>query len=325
MITILSDADLAAIALPDGMVRSAVEFGLQAQAVGSAIAEPTSVFNPVPGRDDLIAVIRGSLPDEGIALIKTVGGFPRNAEKGLATNPGSLTLVETETGQVTGVLPAARITTERTAMVSAIGATRLARPGSRLLGCIGTAGIGVQAVRYIARALPLDEIRLHGRDATNTEKAAVALSEELSVPVRATTSWDTCFEGADILIDGTALPRDTALFPVDAIGSGAVVISYGAYSSLPLGITEKIDRLVMDRWIADGRGALGPHTTSNEVSEARLDALIGDAISGAVPARNSPEDRILFVHRGVAACDLALAQTYLTKAREQGLGTSLNF
>ena len=325
MITILSDADLAHIALSDDAIRTAVELGLRAQATGRAIAEPTSVFNPVPGRDELIAVIRGSLPDEGVALVKTVGGFPGNAAKGLATNPGCLTLIETEKGQVTGLLPAARITTERTAMVTALGAARLARPGAKVLGCTGTAGIGVQSLRYIARAMPLDAIRLHGRDKKATEYAAASLAEELGVTVRATESWNACFDGADIMIDGTALPGDNALFPVDVIDPGALIICFGAYSSLPLGLTEKTERVVMDRWVPDGRGALGPHTTSGEMNEARLDALIGDVISGAAPGRTDPDDRVLFVHRGVAACDLALAQSYLSQAKAQGLGTLIAF
>lgn len=325
MITVLSEAELAQIALSDEAIRAAVELGLRAQAEGRAIAEPTSVFNPVPGRDDLIAVIRGSLPDAGVALVKTVGGFSGNAAKGLATNPGCLTLIETETGQITGLLPAARITTERTAMVTAIGAARLARPGATVLGCIGTAGIGVQSLRYITRAIPLDEIRLHGRDAAITERAAAALAEELGVPVRATETWRACFEGADIMIDGTALPGDKALFPVEVMDPGALLICYGAYSSLPLSLTDRADRVVMDRWVPDGRGALGPHTTSGEMTEARLNAFIGDVISGAAPGRTNAEDRILFVHRGVAACDLALAQSYLSQAKAQGLGTSIAF
>lgn len=323
MATILSKADLAAIALPNTAVRAAVEIGLRAQVDGRAIAEPTSVFNPVSGRDDLIAVIRGALPDEGLALVKVVGGFSGNAAKGLATNPGCLTLIETDTGQVTGLLPAAKITTERTSMVTAIGAFKLTRPDARVAGCIGTGGIGVQALRYIANAMTLDEIRLHGRDKDNTARAAAELAEDLGVAVRATADWATCFDGADILIDGAALPCDTALFPVDAIAPGALIIAYGAYSALPSGIIGHIDRIVMDRWVADGRGALGPQTASGEVTEARLDAFIGDVISGASQPRQSPEDRVLFVHRGIAACDLALAQTYLAEARNRGLGTTV--
>ncbi|WP_299658109.1 hypothetical protein [uncultured Tateyamaria sp.] len=323
MISILTDADLCDIGLSNDAIRNAVEAGLIAQADGSALAEPTSVFNPTPGADDLIAVIRGALPEQRLALVKTVGGFSGNAAKGLATNPGLLTLIETDTGQTTGLLPASRITSERTAMVTAIGATRLAHPEARVLGCIGTGGISVLSTRYIAAALPLDEIRLHGRDPSRTQAAAEQLQKDIGVPVVATPDWESCMSRADIMIDGSALPNNRALFPADVMAPGCLLIVFGAYSSLPVGITAHIDRLVMDRWVPDGRGGLGPHTTSGEISEATLSALIGDVIAGKATGRHSPSDRVLFCHRGVAACDLMLAQAYLSAAAHKGLGTRL--
>lgn len=325
MITVLSDDDLVRLAPDIGAMRAAVEAGLQAQAEGRALAAPTTIFNPVPGRDDLIAVIKGSLPDAGLALVKTVGGFPGNAAKGLATNPGCLTLIETETGQVTGLMPAARITTDRTALVTAIGAMRLARQGASVLGCIGTRGISVQAVRYIAQSLPLTEVRLHGRDPKACAEAAKDLSQELDLPVLPTADWAACLDGADILIDGAALPSDDPLFPSDAIRPGAVVIAFGAYSAFPADILQRIDLLIMDRWAGDGRGALGPQTKAGTLSENGVNAMIGDVIAGRATGRMNQDDRVLFVHRGVAACDLALAQIYLEAARARGLGTQIPF
>ncbi|MEM7506715.1 MAG: hypothetical protein AAF415_08205 [Pseudomonadota bacterium] len=323
MITVLSEADLSGIALEDDAVRQAVGAGLRAQAEGRALAEPTTVFNPVPGRDDLIAVIRGALPEAGLALVKTVGGFPGNAAKGLATNPGCLTLIETETGQVTGILPAATITTQRTAMVTAIGAQHLARDWARILGCIGTRGVAAQAVRYIARAMPLEEIRLHGRDAEQTAAAATAMAAELDQKVIPAPDWETCLAGADIMIDGAALPHDQVLFPPDAVKEGALIIAYGAYSTLHPDFMDQVDRLVMDRWVADERGALGPLATNSSVTEARIDAFIGDVIAGHTRPRRAETDRILFCHRGVAACDLALAGAYIRAASQRGLGTQV--
>lgn len=325
MITVLSDDDLVRLAPDLGAMRAAVEAGLQAQAEGRALAEPTTVFNPVPGRDDMIAVIKGALPDAGLALVKTVGGFQGNAAKGLATNPGCLTLIETETGQVTGLMPAARITTDRTAMVTAIGALRLARPGASVLGCIGTRGISVQAARYIAQSLPITEVRLHGRDPGICAEAAEHLSADLGVAVRPTPDWTTCLDGADILIDGAALPSDRVLFPPEVIRPGAVVIAFGAYSAFPTDIMDHLDGLIMDRWVDTGGGALGPQTNAGTVREDHVEMFIGDVIAGRHPGRTNDTDRLLFVHRGVAACDIALAQSYLEAAKARGLGTLIPF
>lgn len=325
MITVLSEDDLARVALPVDAIMAAVGDGLAAQARGTALAEPTTVFNPVPGRDDMIAVIRGALPERRVALVKTVGGFAGNADRGLATNPGCLTLIETETGQVSGILPAARITTERTAMVSAIGALRLARPGAEVLGVVGTRGIGVQAARYIARSTGLREIRLHGRDPGTTRQAAAQLERELGLPVVPSADWNSCLQEADIMIDGTGLPADRPMFPAAAMREGDVLIVFGAYSTLSPDLGGRIDRLVMDRWVDDGRGALGPLTRTGLLTEASVDALIGDVIAGTAAPRDGAADRVLFCHRGVAACDLALAEAYLQAASARGLGARVPF
>lgn len=325
MITILSEADLGAVALPDDAIRAAVEAGLDAQAEGSALAEPTVSFRPVPGRDDMVSVVRGALPGSMLAMVKTVGGFAGNAARNLPTNPGCLMLIETETGQTRATLPAGPITTRRTAMVSAIGAARLARRGASVVGCIGTAGIAVEAVRLMARTMALTEVRLHGRDPARTRAAAAALADEIGVPVVAADDWLSCLAGADVMIDGAALSADAPLLPVEAIGSGALLIVFGAYSSLPARLFDHVDTLVMDRWSDDGAGALGPHIRSGAVTAESVDALIGDIIAGRAEGRASPAERIVFCHRGVAACDLALASAYLEAAERLGVGTKVPF
>ena len=147
MTTILTEADLATLALPIEQMRAAVEAGLIAHASGEAIAEPTVSFHPKPDQNDMITVVRGALPVQDLALVKTVGGFPENASHGLATNPGCLMLIETQTGQITGLLPAATLTTQRTAMVTAIGACLLSHDGPKIVGCIGTEAVSYTHLR----------------------------------------------------------------------------------------------------------------------------------------------------------------------------------
>jgi len=321
MTLILSDAEMKEIDLPDDAVREAVEAGLAAQAEGRAIAEPTTVFNPVPGREEMIAIVSGALPDARLALVKAVGGFPENARKGLPSNPGFLSLIETETGAVMALLSAAQITSQRTAMVTAIGARRLAPPGPCKLGVIGTRGVALQAVHYIARGQPISEIRIHSRSQSAAEDTARDLAAQYGLPVIAAKDWMSCLDGADILIDGAALAEDRPLFPPEAIRPGCLVIVYGAYSSLSPEIIRRFDRLVVDRWVDDGRGALGPHLDASGRKDDLPTAVIGDLIASAEPAERQAGETVIFNHRGVAACDIALANLYVSAARERGMGT----
>lgn len=323
MTTILTEADIETLALPIEKIRGAVEVGLTAFAKGNALSEPTVSFSPNPERSDMITVVRGALPLQDLALVKTVGGFPQNASQGLATNPGCLMVIETQTGRVVGLLPAASLTTTRTAMVSAIGAKNLGNPGPLVVGCIGTSGIAVQSVRFIRQMIEIDEVRLHGRSQARTKRASAQLSEELGVRVRPAVDWSDCFDGADILIDGAARPGDTQAFPVSVVKSDSLTIGYSAYSSFPLGSLEVFDELYFDRWTNDGQGAVGPHMRKGEISAGDVTGLVGNLVDQPA-SLETRKARRLFVHRGIAACDLLLADLYLTEAKARGVGLQVN-
>lgn len=322
-IGILSESDVAELALSDAEVLSAVEAGLTAQSQGLARTEPTTSFRPIPRADGLVSVIRGTSDAEGRVLIKTVGTFPDNARRGLPPNPGMALLLESGTGVVQGMVAAAALTTLRTAAVTAIGAKVLARPDSRTLACIGTRGIAYQAVRYVAGLFRLETINIHSPNPESRDRAARDLTGQLGLPVIACDSWETCLTGADIMIEGASLRRNEDRFPADTILPGTTLIAYGAYSSMPADIMTRLDRIVVDRWVDDHGGAFGPQMAAGQFPADRVDALLGAAIDGKATVRTSRDDRILFWHRGVAACDIALASLLLQRAKAKGLGASL--
>lgn len=322
---LLSAADVKAALPRREALLAAVTTGLVAQAQGVAVAAPTVSFHPDPDTSGMISAIRGALPGQGVAAVKLVGTYPDNAASGLATNPGLMVLFNVATGRPRALLEASHLTTLRTAAVSALGIRALARGDARIVGCIGTRGIAVETLRLALPDLQVDEVRLHGRDAAACERAAHALSEEFGVAVRATDSWRDCLEGADIMIDGASLPGHRDLFPGDVVGPGSLIVAFGAWSAFGPNLPDRIDRLVMDRWGDGDGGALGPHVAAGRIGCHSVDAFIGDVLSGRAAGRKDPAERILFWHRGVAACDIALAQAVIAEAQCRGLGLAAPF
>lgn len=320
---LLSAADVAALDLDRGVVLAAVTQGLVAQAEGSAVTATTQSFPPGPP-GSLISAIGGALPDQALAAVKVVGTFPNNGARGLPSNPGLLVLLDAATGEVLALLDASRLTTLRTAAVTAIGIRALARPDARVLGCIGSRGIAAEALRLAGPDLALDEIRLHGRDAEACATAAARLAADLGVNVRPVPDWRACLDGADIMIEGASLTAPRALFPSDAVRPGATVVAFGACSAFAPDLPKHVDRLFMDRWAEGTSGALGPHVAAGAVGPGSVDAYIGDVLAGRAEGRRSDDERILFWHRGVAACDIALAALMLDAARTAGRGTNLD-
>jgi ornithine cyclodeaminase len=290
-----------------------------AQADGAAVAATTQSFRPGPA-GGLISAIGGALPAEGLAAVKVVGTFPDNAARGLPNNPALMVLLDGCTGEVQALLDASYLTTLRTAAVSAIGIRALARPDAKVLGCIGTRGIAIETLRLVAPDLALDEIRLHGRDPATCAAAAMSLASELGVAVRPAPDWHACLEGADIMIEGASLAEPCALFPTEVVAPGATLVAYGAWSAFAPDLPGRIDRLVMDRWADGTAGALGPHVAAGAIGPGSIDSFIGDILAGRAEGRRTTGERILFWHRGVAACDIALAALMLDAARNGGRG-----
>ena len=54
-----------------------------------------------------------------------------------------------------------------------------------------------------------------------------------------------------------------------------------------------------------------------------FDADLGDLVTGASPGRTDPRQRTMFVFRGFALGDLAVASRILAAARVAGIGTML--
>ena len=319
----LSDTDIDALNLKTANVLAAVEQGLMAEASGTAISEATVSFRPMAEDQGLLSVVRGSLPAEDLALIKAVGTYPDNPVRALPANPGLAILLNAKTGMPRAILNAARLTTLRTAAVTAIAAKVAARPDSAILGCIGSRGIAAQAARYIAELFPLREIRVHSRDPERREQAAHRLTEETGVPAVPCADWRTCLAGADIMLEGASLTAHASLFPQEAIRPGSTVIAYGAYSSMPAEIVTQFDGIVMDRWVEGDRGesgALGPSVAAGRLKKSDVQALLGDIIAGSKVVRTNDRERLLVWHRGVAACDIALAKLLLEAAAAKGLG-----
>lgn len=310
-----------------GEILSAVSQGVIAQAEGGVVLEPTVWLSPYDDGSGF-ATIRGAIPGQNLAGIKNVGTFQDNHKKGLPGDVGLMTLFDAQTGVPTAILDGSPITTIRTAAMTALGAKHLARPDSRILGYIGVRGIAARAITFIDSLFDLDEIRIFSASEDSRSRAAVSLNETCRANVIATDSWEECLKGADILVDGSSLRRNEVLFSSAFVSAGATVIAYGGYSSFDMRIIDSTDKIVMDRWqdFTPGMiGALAPQMEADLLTEKQLHSLLCDILTGVRKGRESEMEKILFWHRGLASCDITLANLYLEKAAQAGAGISLPY
>ncbi len=327
-ITYLGGPDVAALNLTNDEILEAVNEGLVAAGRRQTVIEPRMHLKPSDQIDGHFNVLRGYVEPLDYAGIKVVGDFVDNYTAGLPSEMGLLTLFCPRTGTPRAVVDAAGLTDMRTGAVTALGAKYLAPQNPKVLGHIGARGTAYWNVRLLDHLFDFDEIRVHSRRPESREPFAERLTRDLGKPVIATADWESCLTGADIQVEASRLPEPTPLFNSDWVRPGTLVIPYGTMSSLPLDFTDRFDRFVMDdlgQLMAGPYGALRPHINAGKITRKSFHAEIGEIACGARPGRESPEETILFWHRGLATSDIALGARMLAKAKQLGAGHTLPY
>lgn len=226
------------------------------------------------------------------------------------------------------MLDATGITEMRTGAVSAIGAKYLAPSKPRILGHVGARGTAYSNVRLLDHLFDFEEIRVHSRRAESRNVFAARLEADLGKPITVTDDWQSCLDGADILVEAARLPQPEPLFKTAWIRPGALVIPYGTMSTVEDDIIDIVDKLVVDDW---GQCLIGPfgclrrQVDSGRVTRAGIHGELGEICAGHIPGRESDDETCLFWHRGLSTSDIALGCAVLEKAERLGIGHTLPY
>jgi alanine dehydrogenase len=321
----LGGPQIAELALSNDEILDAVERGLIAAGKGETVIEPR--VHLAPGRSDgHFNILRGVFGD--CAGVKVVGDFVDNYKSGLPSEMALLNLFDPVTGAPKAVIDAAGITDMRTGAVTALGAKYLAPENPKILGHIGARGTAYWNVRLLDHLFAFDEIRVHSRRPESRDAFGARLTADLGKKIIVTDDWESCLKGADILVEASRLPEPAPMFKREWLRKGALVVPYGTMSTLPMDFMDGIDAFVMDdlgQMDAGAFGALRPHINAGILNRDSFYAEIGEIAAGAKSGRTSPDQTILFWHRGLATSDIALGVYMLEKARKMGIETKLRY
>lgn len=324
----LGRIDVQKLSLSNDEILESVEEGLRLQGLGEAVIEPRVHLEPGVSHGHF-NVLRGSLGGSiDMAGVKVVGDFVDNYLAGLPSELALLNLMDRRTGMPRAVIDASFLTDMRTGAITAIGAKHLARTDSKVLGHIGARGTAYWNVRLLDHLFNFDEIRVHSLRPESREAFAANLSNDLGKPVRVTTDWQSCVEGADIIVEASRLPAPEALLQTKWIGRGAFIVPYGTMSAVEIDLLSIIDKVVVDDWgqCKGGKfGSLRTHVEKGLLSETNLHAELCDIVVGKKTGRESDDETTLLWHRGLSLSDIALGVTMLKKAKQLGVGQRLRY
>lgn len=327
-ITYLNRFDVDALRMADDEILDAIEKQLATQGRGESVIEPRVHLEPGVARGHF-NVLRGSLGGEvDAAGVKVVSDFYDNYLHNLPSELAMLMLFDRRLGIPKAMIDASAITDMRTGAVTAIGARYLARKGSKVLGHVGARGTAYWNVRLLNKLFDFDEIRVHSRREESRGAFAARLEADLGKKIMVTKDWQSCIEGADIVVEASRLVEPKPLLKASWIKKGALIMPYGTMSAVELSLADIADKFLMDDFgqARSGRfGALKPLFDAGKLHDGRFHAEIGEVVAGLKPGRERDDETILFWHRGLSLSDIALGHAMLEKGKRLGIGQRLRF
>jgi ornithine cyclodeaminase/alanine dehydrogenase-like protein (mu-crystallin family) len=257
------------------------------------------------GSDTLLGLMpayRGG--DRPAWSLKEIVIAPGNPARGLDAHQGAVLLHDGETGELRALLNASAITEIRTAAVSAVATRALARPGSRVVAILGG---GVQARSHaeaMRSVLPDAEIRTWARRDGGTPEQVL--------------------RGADVVCTCTSAREP--ILRREWLAPGVHVNAVG--SSVPSARELDTDTVAAATLVVDRR-----ESALNEAGDLllagfgdeRVAAELAEVLAGRHPGRKDAEELTVFKSLGLGVEDLAAAELVVRKAREQGVGTEVEF
>ena len=303
---------------------AAMKTALVAFSNGS-VAQPVRSVVDAGGRG-FFGVMPAFLPSPGALGAKLVTVFHDNAAAGLPTHLATILLLDDATGALVAILDGRYITEARTAAVSAVSASLLARDDASTLAIVGT---GVQArshLEAIPKVRDIREVRVWSPREDSRATFVREMQAGRAFEIRACASARDAVDHADVVVLATA-SREPVVRN-EWIADGAHVCAVGAC---------RPDQREMDsalvtraRVFVDSRA--GALTEAGDImipmQEGAFDAShivgeLGEVVGRRTSGRNSRQEVTLFKSLGMAVEDMAAAHLAFVKASERGLGRGI--
>jgi ornithine cyclodeaminase len=147
----------------------------------------------VPGEPEATMLLMPAWSPGRYAGVKVANVFPGNAKRGLPAVSASYLLMSAATGEMLALIDGGELTARRTAGVSALAASYLAREDAAHLLMVGTGRMALNLVPAHAAVRPIRRVTVWGRD---PKKAAMLAGKFSEIGLAATASEDLAASAA---------------------------------------------------------------------------------------------------------------------------------
>lgn len=315
MAVFLTENDVKQVLTVD-MAMAGVESAHRDLALGQALDTPRQ-RSRLP--QTVLHILQGALPAQGVLGYKA---YTSNR----SGNRFLVHLFDAGSGQLKAAIEADYLGMMRTGAASGVAARWLARPDATVAGVFGTGWQAEGHVRAICAALPLELVKVCGRDAGKLRDFCARMSEQTGRRVVPAANAEDAVREADLI--GTVTTAAKPLFDADWLKPGVHINAAGSNALIRQELSEaavrRCDLVVVDSVptaLAEA-GDLLPLLEKGRLQPRQLVEL-GEIIVGRHPGRGGAEQLSLFESQGMAIQDLAVALRVLAAATDRGLGAEV--
>jgi ectoine utilization protein EutC len=325
-ITILTEAEIRRCASVDDIALQAVADGFSRLSLGQASLPPILRIDipEAPGEVDVkTAYIHGL---ERFA-VKVASGFFENPRLGLPSGSGLMLVISARTGFLEALLlDNGYLTDVRTALAGALAARYLAPQSVDTAGILGA---GAQA-RYQARALKLvrdfRRLLVWARRPQAAADYAAEMSTELGVEVTPSPDAESLVRRSQVVV--TTTPAKQPVLQAAWLHPGLHITAMGSDAEhkqeLDPAVFRQADLIACDERSQCFRLGELHHALQAGILERNSPVVeLGELISGLKPGRRDEQDITVCDLTGVGIQDTAIALLALQRARQLGLGLSI--
>jgi ornithine cyclodeaminase len=267
----------------------------------------------------VFGVKSGYLPREETLGLKAAGYWKNNWNINEAAHQATILLIDPNTGKPKAFLDGNYITTIRTGAAGAVAADLLAPKQAKKLAVIGTGIQGKIQTEGILFVRPgITEVRCLGQSGKSLPDYIESLKGRIDVKV--CSSVEETIQDADIIV--TATPAIAPIIFAEYVKPGCHINAMGSdtkgKSELDKSILQIAEIFVDDQHQSRTVGELQGLLECNAVE-------IGSVLLGEHSGRQQDKSITVFDSTGLALQDLTTADLALRLAKEQGIGTVLQW
>lgn len=211
-----------------------------------------------------------------------------------------LQLHDAPSGKLLAVMDAGHVASMRAAMVSALAADVFARPDAKRVAILGTGAAVSSTLKALRLVRSLETVWFHEPNVAENFDLAYRLARSLSMAIHAADTVKEAVSNADLVVlTGGVSLGGARLLP----GTHVTLLQAASFEKAPIAP----ELLARARRFGDA-----PAPASTWWS---ADASLGEALSGARPGRESPEQLTAFASFGAPQLDLLTAWHVFEGAR----------